>query len=424
MAIIDGGFVCDFPQMVKVKQSFNANTVEDIRAKVFFELEKEEIKDRFKPGQRIAITVGSRGVADVDIITKAIADKLKEFGTNPFIIPAMGSHGGATPEGQRGVLASYKVTEETMGVPIVDTMETIQLGTTASGIPVYLSKAAFEADGIVVAARVKAHTNYRGPIESGLVKMMVIGLGKHRGATYVHAQGFARFAELIPDVGREILKKAPITCGLALVENGYHQQMVIEAALPEKIEQTDAELLKVANQAMPRILFDDIDVLIVEQIGKNISGGGMDPNVTGRFTEAFLSKYDIKPRVQKIVVLGLTPETNGNACGIGDADLTTKSVFNQVDLEYTYANVITSTVLKVGAIPMMLDTEEQAIVVALRTCNRIKPHEAKVVRIRNTGELDEIEISEALLPEAQASPNIEVAGTLKPMAFAEDGRLL
>jgi len=422
--LVDGGFDIEFPRMVRVKQRFRADRIKDIRQRVFAELEREEVRRRFQKGQRIAVTVGSRGIASIGEVTRAIVDKLKEFGTEPFIIPAMGSHGAATPEGQREVLATYGVTEETMGVPIEATMEVVQLGTTESGTPVYFSKPAYEADGVLVANRVKNHTRFRGPVESGLMKMMVIGLGKHRGATYVHKQGFERFATLIPEVGRAILERAPITCGLAMVENGYHEQMVIRAVTPDKIEETDMELLRLAREAMPRILLDEIDVLIVEEIGKNISGSGMDPNITGRYSEPFMMASNPKPRVQKIVVLGLTEQTHGNACGIGDADLTTRAVFEEMDLVKTYANVITSTLLNSGAIPMMMENDRQAVVVALRTCNRVEPPEARVVRIRNTSELDEIHVSEALLPEVESNENLEVIGDLGPMVFDDNGRLV
>ncbi|MGI6546995.1 MAG: lactate racemase domain-containing protein [Bacillota bacterium] len=415
--IVEGGFDIDLPKMVEIRQKFVSDKITDIPAKVYEELNKPEIKARFKPGQRIAITVGSRGIANIALITKTCIDWLKENGMEPFVVPAMGSHGGGTPEGQLEVLASYNVTEETMGVKIDASMDVVELGQTESGTPVYVSKPAYEADGIMVVARIKPHTNFRGPIESGLMKMMVIGLGKHRGATYVHQQGFALFNEIIPEVGRAIVERAPIACGVGIVENGYDETMIIRAVTPDKIEETDVELLPVARDAMPKILFDEMDLLIVDEIGKNISGSGMDPNVTGRFTSSNLIKQTFKPYVKKLFVRGLTEETHGNATGIGDADLTTRRVVEKIDWEYTYANVITSTELMAGGTPMTMENDRQAIVVALKTVPRVEPTEAKVVRIRNTAELDEIWISESLLPEAKANPNIEVLGELKPMEF-------
>jgi hypothetical protein len=425
MAIIDGGFDINFPKMVKVKQYFKNNKITNIDQEVFEQLEQMEIRDRFHKGQRIAVTVGSRGVTNIDKITKAVIDKLVEYGTQPFIIPAMGSHGGGTPEGQRNVLASYNITEETMGVPIEASMDVVQIGSTENGSPVYISQPALEADGIVVINRIKCHTNFRGPIESGLMKMIVIGLGKHRGATYIHQNGFQKFHEIIPEAGNIIIEKAPITCGISLVENGYDETMIIKAITPDQIEETDTELLKVSREAMPKIMFDDIDLLIVAEIGKNISGLGMDPNVTGRFAEPFMMKHAIKPNVQKIAVLGLTKETQGNATGIGDADITTKRVFDEINLEKTYANVITSTVLPFGSIPMMLENDKQAIAVALKTCYGIdKTENAKVVRIKNTLHLDEIEISESLIMDAKEDKNIEIVSGASPMTFTEDGQLV
>lgn len=423
MSIVYGGFDVDFPRMVRVRQKFCSNSIPNVRQVVLDQFDKKEIARRFQPGQSIAVTVGSRGIADIQTVTKAVIDKLKEFGTSPFIIPAMGSHGGATSEGQLEVLASYGITEATMEVPIKASMEVVQLGTTKNGLPIFYSKDAYEADGAVVVNRVKNHTSFRGPVESGLLKMLTIGLGKHKGATYVHKHGFSRFNELIPEVGEAILQNANISCGVALVENGYHELMTIRIVPPEEFKITDTELLKTACEAMPRILFDDIDVLIIEQIGKNISGSGMDPNVTGRFSAPFMMALQPKPRVQKVVVLGLTEESHGNAIGLGLADITTTTVVAKIDKDKTYANAITATSPHSAAIPMALDNDQQAIAVALKTCNGINPPEAKVVRIKNTADLNEISISENMLPYAK-SGNIEIIGELHPMRFSQNGRLV
>jgi hypothetical protein len=424
VAVIFGGFDVDFPRMVPVRQHFVADKIENVREAVLKELTRDDIRSRFKEGQCIAVTVGSRGIASIDVVVKTTVDFLKEIGTKPFIIPAMGSHGGASPEGQKKVLASYGITEETMGAPIEADMEVVQLGTTKSGAPAYFSKVAYEADGIVVINRVKNHTSFRGPVESGLTKMVVIGLGKHKGATYVHYQGFDRFSQLIPEVGEVLLSKAKIACGLALVENGYHELMIVHAALPEQFIETDTRLLKVAYEAMPRILFDEFEVLIVDEIGKDISGAGMDPNVTGRFSEAHMIALQLKPRVQRIVVLDLTDESYGNAIGLGSADLTTSRVVAKIDRQATYANVITSTVLRGGAIPMYFDTDKESIAVALKTCKRVEPSEARVVRIKNTSDLDVIHVSETLLPKVKQDPRFEIIGEPQPMAFTEEGRLI
>ena len=424
MPIIEGGFDINFPQMVTIRQSFVADKIDDIEAAVAAELAKPEIRGQFQAGQSVAVTVGSRGISNIARITKAVIDNLKALGVAPFIVPAMGSHGGANPEGQREVLASYGVTEETMGVPIRAEMDVVLVGHTPDGVEVYVSKPAMEADGIFVVGRVKPHTAFRGKVESGLMKMMVIGLGKHKGATVIHRQGFARFAELIPAAGRVILEKAPILAGLAIVENGYDETMLLQAVHPNDFEAEDARLLTIARESMPRILFDDFDLLIVEEIGKDISGDGMDPNVTGRYIPRHLDVMDHTPRIQKVVVLDLTEETHGNANGLGMADVITRRLFEGINFQYTYANSITSTEIRGAKIPMVMETDHQAIVVGLRTCNGVEPEEAKVVRIKNTLELSTIEISTALLPEAKANPRIEIVGEPKAMEFTTDGRLI
>lgn len=424
MPLIEGGFNIEFPEMVTIRQNFESRRIDDIEKAVWDELHKPEIRGQFRPGQSVAITVGSRGIANIARITKSAIDTLKGFGVEPFIIPAMGSHGGASPEGQMEVLASYGVTEESMGVPIRAEMDVVEVGKTPDGVPVYVSKPAMEADGILVMGRVKPHTAYRGKNESGLIKMMVIGLGKHKGATTIHHQGFSRFAELIPAAGRVVLEKAPVLAGLAIVENGYDETMVLQAVHPNQFEEEDSRLLEIARKSMARILFDEFDLLIVEEIGKNISGDGMDPNVTGRYIPEALDKLDHIPKIQKLVVLDLTEATHGNANGMGMADVVTRRLVDKINYEYTYANAITSTELRGTRIPTIMETDREAIVVGLKTCNGVEPQNARVVRIKNTLELSEIQISTALLPEAAANPAVEIVGKPVKMQFTEDGRLI
>lgn len=424
MPIVEGGFNIPLPRMVKVRQRFRADRVEDVEGTLRRELAKKEIEARIKPGQKIVIAVGSRGIAKIHDIVRVIVRRLQELGARPFIVPAMGSHGGATAGGQMQVLASYNITEDAMGVPIRSSMETVQIGTSQLGVPVYIDKIAYESDGIVVINRVKVHTCFRGPVESGLMKMLAIGLGKHRGATCIHRLGFHRFHELIPDISRTIIAKAPIAFGVAIVENAYGEPMVIRAVTPDRFEATDSELLEVSKHAMARILFEQIHVLIIDEIGKNISGDGMDPNITGRFMPRFMMKMDHKPVVDKIVVLGLTEETHGNACGIGHADVTTRRLVDRIDYESTYANAITSTELGLAKIPLTVENDRQAVAVALLSVNGVEPEKAKVVRVKNTLALTEIYISEALLEEARGQDNIEVIGDLKPMEFDENDNLV
>ncbi|MGI6038546.1 MAG: lactate racemase domain-containing protein [Limnochordia bacterium] len=424
MAIVEGGFDIALPRMVKVRQKFCADEISDIYQHVYQELEKENIKGLVKPGAKIAIGVGSRGIANIFDIVKATVTKLKEMGAEPFLVPAMGSHGGATAEGQVEVLASYNITEETMGVPIKSSMETVLVGVSELGIETYVDKNALSADGIVVVNRVKVHTDFRGEIESGLMKMLAIGLGKHRGATAIHKMGFHNFYKVIPDMGRTIIANAPVIFGIAVVENGYEKPMIIRAVPAQEFEATEKELLEISKKTMARLFFKEIDVLVIDEIGKNISGSGMDPNVTGRFVPAFLAKLDHEPKTHKIFVRDLTEETHGNAIGLGGADVTTRRCVDKINYEYTYANAITSTELMGAKVPLTVDNDKQGLVVALVTVNGVQPTEAKVVHIPNTLELENIWISEALLPEAEANPDIEILSEPFEYRFDAEGNII
>lgn len=410
------------PEMLRIRQSFDGTHIpkEEIPEVVRTQLSRPEIAEKIKPGMEIAITVGSRWVANVALITKAVSDTLKSFGANPFIVPAMGSHGGATAEGQRGVIEAYGVTEEYVGCPIRSSMETVQIGTTETGRPVRIDKNAYEADGIIVAGRVKPHTGFRGPYESGIMKMMAIGLGKQFGAEIIHADGFGHFKEYIPMYGKAILKNAPVLCGLALLENAYDQTREIVSLTPQEIIDKEPELLDRARTYMPRILFDSCDVLVVDKMGKNISGDGMDPNISGRFPTPYA---DGGIHAQRVAVLDLTDETHGNACGIGLADVTTKRLFNRMDLEQTYPNAITNTVVGEMKIPMMMDTDRQAIQVAVKSCNEIDRNAPRIVHIHTTLEMEYIEISAGMAEEAKQNPDITILSDPAPFAFNEKGDL-
>lgn len=410
------------PEMVSIKQEFDRTHIPEaeLAEVVFAQLGRDEIAEKIKPGMEIAITVGSRGVANVPLITRAIADFVKSRGAVPFVVPAMGSHGGATAEGQREVIEGYGVTEETAGCEIRSSMETVQIGETSNGKPVWLDKNALNSDGIIVCGRIKPHTGFRGPYESGIMKMLAIGLGKQHGAEVIHADGFGRFREYIPMFGKVILERAPVLCGLALLENAYDQTREIVSLTPAEIVTMEPELLARAKDYMPRILFDCCDVLIVDEMGKNISGDGMDPNISGRFPTPF-AEGGID--AQRVAVLDLTEESHGNACGIGLADITTKRLFNKMDLEQTYPNAITNTVVGEMKIPMMMETDKLAIQAALKSCIEIDHDYPRVVHICNTMELEHIEISAAMLPEAEQNNSIEVLGRPAPIVFDEGDNL-
>lgn len=411
----------ELPPMYRIRQKFDASHIgeEELPSVVRGELERME--DQVRPGMRIGITSGSRGVANVALITKCIADFLKEKGADPFVFPAMGSHGGATAEGQREIIESYGVTEEYVGCPILSSMETVEVGKRPDGKPVFVDKNAFEADGIVLCGRIKAHTAFRGPYESGLMKMAVIGMGKQHGAEQVHESGFHNMGKLMPQVARVIFDNTKILFGLGLIENAFDKTCKVRALLPDEIWEQEPELLKEAKGRMGRLLLDNLDVLVVDRIGKDISGDGMDPNVTGRFACAKSASGGIN--TQRIVVLGLTEASHHNANGIGMADVTTRRLAADTDLDATYPNAVTSTVLDVVKIPFVTENDQTAIRLGVRTCNEIDREHPRIVRIQDTMHLEEIEISEALLAEAQAAPDIEIVGGPYPWAFDENGNL-
>lgn len=412
----------ELPKMIPIRQKFDDTHIatNDIPALIEQQMTRPEILGTLKPGMEIAITVGSRGISNIALITKSIADVLKKQGVTPFVVPAMGSHGGATAEGQRQVIEAYGVKEEYIGCEIRSSMETVEIGKTETGRPVRIDKNAYEADGIIVCGRIKPHTGFRGPYESGIMKMMAIGLGKQYGAEMIHADGFGHFKEYIPMYGKAILKNAPVICGIALLENAYDQTREIVSLTPDEIIEKEPELLLRAKSYMARILFDSCDVLVVDKMGKNISGDGMDPNISGRFPTPY-AQGGIN--AQRVAVLDLTDETHGNACGIGLADCTTRRLFNRMDLEQTYPNAITNTVVGEMKIPMIMENDKMAIQVALKSCNEINQALPRIIRIHTTLEMEQIEISEGLLEEAKKCPNIEIIGEAKPFPFNEKGDL-
>lgn len=410
------------PKMIEIRQKFDGTCIpkEEIPEVVHEQMGQEKIKSRFKPGMRVAITAGSRGISNIALIIKSIADELKAMGAVPFVVPAMGSHGGATAVGQRSVIEAYGITEEYIGCEILSSMETVEIGKTSSGRPVRIDKNAYEADGIVVCGRIKPHTGFRGPYESGIMKMMAIGLGKQYGAEIIHADGFEYFKEYIPMYGNAILKYAPVTCGFAILENAYDRTRELVALTPEEIVTDEPKLLLRAKSYMPRILFDSCDVLIVDEVGKNISGDGMDPNISGRFpTTCASGGID----AQRVAILDLTGESHGNGCGMGLADCTTKRFYEKLDLEQTYPNAITNTVVGEMKIPMIMSCDKEAIQLCIKSCNKIDKEHPRVIRIKNTLSMEKIQISEVLMEEAEKHPDIEIIGELKDFSFNESGNL-
>ncbi len=408
------------PKMARIEQKFVDNGLKDIPGTIAKEFAKKEIASTVKPGMTVAITAGSRGLANIATIIKETVDQIKKLGGKPFIFPAMGSHGGATAEGQLEVLASYNITEQTMGCPIKSSMETIVIGSTAEGKPVYLDKNASEADGIVVVGRVKPHTAFRGKWESGLLKMMVIGMGKQRGAESCHDEGFGKMAYYVEHFADVHFKHTKILFGLAVIENSFDQTCKIEAIEKNKIKEREPALLEEAKSLMPKILLPKFDILVVDQIGKNFSGDGADPNVSGTYCTPFASGG---PEFQRYVILDLSDETHGNGIGLGMAEFTTKRAFDKYDFDATYPNGLTSTVVSVVKVPMVLASDKLALQAALHVCTGIDKKKPKIVRIKNTSHIEEIMISEALLDEARKHPQIRVLEEPKDLPFDKDGNL-
>lgn len=408
------------PRVVRIRQRFDNTKLADPVAALREELKKPGTLDAIKPGQQVAVAVGSRGIANIAAITRATVDAIKSVGAEPFIVPCMGSHGGATADGQKEVLHHLGIDEASMDTPIRSTMEVIKLAELANGLPVYVDKYASVADAIVVINRVKPHTAFRGRIESGIMKMISIGLGKQKGAEACHQLGFKYMAENVPAMAKIMMGKLPIIFGIALVENAYDETCRVEVLPAADIESREEELLKEAKARLPRILFDQLDVLVIDYIGKNISGDGMDPNITGRYPTPYAHGG---PDVTKMAVLDLTPETKGNANGVGTADFTTQRLVDKMDRPATYANGLTSTVCAPTKIATTLDNQKLTIQASVKTSNILDYTTCRLVRIRDTLHLGEIEISETLLEEAKRHPDIEVLSEPYEWVFNEEGDL-
>ncbi len=430
MKVVKGGTVSrlledtKIPKMFHAKQEFPRELIrpEEIPDAVKAEMSKPEICSRIRPGMNIAITAGSRGIRNVDVITKAIVDFVKVQGANPFIVPAMGSHGGATAEGQLEVLASYNITPETMRCPIKSSMEVVELGYSERGRRVVLDKNAYESDGIIVSCRLKPHNAFRGPYESGPCKMMTVGLGKQVGASVVHSDGMDVIAQNIPTMAKVVLEKAPILFAIPCIENAYDETCRIEAIPAEKILEREPELLKYAFTRMPKLIVGETDVLVVDEVGKNYSGTGVDPNITGTFSTPYASG-GIK--VQRTCFLNLSEESHGNALGCGLASAITSKIFNAMDVEKMYPNCITSTVLASARIPCVVSSDKEAMQICIKTCNKIDKEHARVVRIANSLHIGTIMLSESYYEDVKAGkyPGVTALDEPADLEFDEAGNI-
>jgi len=382
------------PKMFHAEQTFPDRHIdrEDIEKTIFDEINRSKMGERILPGKQIAITAGSRGIRNVDEITRSVVAYVRSRGAVPFIVPAMGSHGGATAEGQREMLAGYGITEEKMGCEIRSSMETVLLGYSELGKPVYMDKNAYESDGVILSCRLKPHNAFRGPVESGPCKMMTVGLGKQKGAEQVHSDGMDIIARNIPTMAKVTLSTGKILFAIPCLENAYDQTMMFEAIPAEKILEREPELLKIAFQNMPSILVGSGDVLIVDKIGKNFSGTGVDPNITGTFSTPYASGG---VQVQRTCFLRLSDESHGNSLGVGLASAITRRIFDIIDADAMYTNCMTSTVIKSAMVPCVLSTDKEAIQFCIRTCNRIDRDNPKVIRIKNSLHIGQVMLSGA-----------------------------
>jgi len=408
------------PKMVKIEMHYAAPKIDDIPEAVRNELKRVHLCQLIKPEEQVAIAVGSRGIANIPLIVKTVVEEVKKAGAHPFIVPAMGSHGGATDEGQKKVLEHLGITPDTVGAPIKSSMEVEEVGVTQNGAKVFFDHHAFQADSIIVINRVKPHTGFTGKNESGLMKMISVGLGKHKGCIEMHAKGLAR---TIGDAARVAMENTPIKLGIALVENQYDQTAQIVAADAAHLEETDAELLLKAKHLMPALPVEDIDLLIVDEMGKNISGTGMDVHVIGRMYKLGMAEPK-SPVIKRIVVRDLTEASHGNALGMGLADLITRRMADKIDIKVTNENVLSAAVLERGRMPIVMETDLDLIVSGLKSIEAIDMAKARVIRIKNTLEIARMEVSEPIAQELAAAENIKILSEPFAWRFDSDGRLL
>jgi hypothetical protein len=413
-----------FPRLVRLRQQFERPRVEDVASAVRSALEKLDLGRVIRPGQTVALTAGSRGIANIPVVLRAAVRFLRDLGAQPFLVPAMGSHGGGTAEGQRQVLESYGITEAFVGAPIRASMEVISLGTTAEGFPVYLDRHASTADHVGVVARIKPHTSYHGPVESGLLKMMMIGLGKHTGALMYHRILLEQpYDQVVRAVGRTVLAKARVAFGLGLVENAYDETALVEAVRPEQFEAREEQLLASARRWLPRLPFAEADLLIVDEIGKDISGSGMDTNVVGRKRAFKMKTPEGQPQMRFIFVRGLSAHTHGNATGIGLADFTTTGLVRSMNYQATVINCLTAGYPDGANLPVHFDTDREVVEAALRILGTREPQEARVLHIRNTLSVEEVEVSEPCLALPRGPAEFHVTRGPFDLTFDNRGNL-
>ncbi len=416
--------VTQLPRMCDVFQKFVSPAVDDVVTTTRQQMESLKLQVRIQPGQSVAITAGSRGIANIVPILREVAAHFLAIGARPFIVPAMGSHGGGTAQGQLQLLASFGLTEQSIGIPFRATMDTVVVAKTSHGMPVHFDRYASEADHVFVCNRVKPHTRFVGPIESGLHKMMLIGLGKHEGAKIYH-RGILEisFPEILASVAEQVLHACKIVGGLAILENSLDETGLIEAVQPEDFGRREPELLKLANEWLPRLPFDQCDLLIVDRIGKNISGVGMDANVVGRKYNDHLATDRDLARCRRIFVRSLTRETHGNGTGIGMSEFTTERCVAQIDHQVTRINCVTGLHPEAAMIPITLATDAEAVETALQTIGMVAPQDARVIQISDTLHLSRVRLSEAFFDAVESSAHLSFIGQPMPFPVNANGQL-
>jgi hypothetical protein len=418
-----------FPEMIEVRQTYPPSPRLNFARLLEEQFASTGIRTEIVPDMRIAVGVGSRGIANLKEIVKATIDLLIAAGAHPFVVPAMGSHGGATPDGQAEVLADYGITAQSLGVPIETGMAVLKIGTALDGKDVVFSAPALHADGVVVINRIKPHTDFRGPLGSGILKMLTIGFGKQEGAANAHrAAAHVGHEMVIREFSKVILERVPVLCGIAVVEDQRHQTAEIKVLRREVIPIEETRLLEQARSLMPRLPLDEIDLLIIDQIGKEISGTGMDTNIVGRdisgYSASLRPDSSATPRIFRIFVRDLTPATNGNGIGIGLADFTTSRAVKSLNMRYTYVNAVTSIGLQPAKIPIHFDSDRETIQAALATLASANPETLRVVRIVNTLNLDRMQVSESCADALRNRPGVAMNGPAQSMQFDESGNLL
>ncbi len=411
------------PRWARFRQQLNEETIASIPDAVAAQFQRSEIVASIKPGDRVVLTAGSRGIDRIAEVLKAAVDQVKALGGVPFIIPAMGSHGGATAEGQLALIEHYGVTEDAMGCPVRASMETVLVGTLADGVPVYFDRIAHdEADVVIPVGRVKPHTDFRGPVESGLAKMIAIGLGKQKGANWFHSQGIGTFGDLIPRVASLSLEKVNIPFGIALVENGLSKLSIIEAVPRNGMFEREAELLEIARERLARLpQVPTLDVLIVDRIGKDISGDGADPNVINRDVAGVIDFSSVVPKIQRYIVRGLTQDTDGNATGIGMFDFTLQRLVDGIDPIPTYMNMITAKSPQGARVPITVESDRQALQLAIASAIKVEEGRARILRIESTKYLTTFLASEPVVDDLLATGVVEQVSDLEPISFGPDG---